>query len=32
MNIQILLEIGGTKNVNGRKLFDKLVIICKIIE
>lgn len=32
MDVQILLEVGGTKDVDGRELFDELVILCEIIE
>ncbi|VVC45736.1 HAT, C-terminal dimerisation domain [Cinara cedri] len=32
MNIQILLEVGDTKDINGIELFDELIILCDIIE
>lgn len=32
MDVQILLEVGDTKDVDGRELFDELVILCEIIE
>lgn len=32
MNIQNLLEVGDTKYINGREMFDELVIPCVIIE
>lgn len=32
MDIQILLEFGETKDINGRELFDELVILSEIID
>ncbi|KAF0701148.1 zinc finger MYM-type protein 1-like [Aphis craccivora] len=32
MDIQNLLEVGDTKDINGREMFDELVILCEIIE
>jgi len=32
MDIQILLEFGETKDINGRELFDELVISSEIID
>lgn len=32
MDIQIFLEVGDTKDINGRELFDELVILCELIE
>jgi len=32
MDIQNLLEVGDSKDINGREMFDELVILCEIIE
>ncbi|CAI6371563.1 unnamed protein product [Macrosiphum euphorbiae] len=32
MDIQNLLEVGDTNDINGREMFDELVILCEIIE